>query len=70
MGLWVASLSGLLVLALAAAALARLVASRRGPSPSPVVYPPETPLAVLHRRYVYGELSTRDYEEQRRLLGA
>lgn len=70
MGAWVAALAVLLLVALAAWGLDRLATARRGPPPDPVVYPPETPLRALHRRYVHGELSTQEYEEGRRLLGA
>lgn len=69
MGMWVAALAVLLALSLAAWGFDRLAARRRTPQ-DPVVVLPETPLAALHRRYVYGELSTQDYEERRRLLGA
>lgn len=53
----------ILLIALLAWGLYRLFSTRKSAPPAR-----ETPLEVLQRRYAAGELSTEEYEEQKRRL--
>ena len=70
MGMWVASLAALLLVALVAWSVHRWVSARRETPPTPIVWAPEPPLRALTRQYLHGELSTQEYAERCRLLGA